>query len=95
MDSAAYRSATAEAGLRGSPPPEPQETSFLEPIERTRRACAQARRAFEVVKAKITPSMTEIEIASELEYQARRFGAKRLSFEPIVGVGPRAALPPG
>ena len=39
--------------------------------------------------------MTEPEVAAELEYQARRFGAKGLSFEPIVGVGPRAALPHG
>jgi Xaa-Pro aminopeptidase len=64
-------------------------------IERTRRACDIARRAFDVARAKITPSMTEMEIAAELEYQARRFGAKKLSFEPIVGVGPRAALPHG
>ena len=64
-------------------------------IEATRRACDMARRAFEVVRAKITLSMTEAEISSELEYQARRFGAKGLSFEPIVGVGPRAALPHG
>jgi hypothetical protein len=37
MESSAYRatSAAADAGLRGSPPPETQETSFLEPIERT------------------------------------------------------------
>ena len=54
-----------------------------------------ARRAFEVVRAKLTPAMTEIEVAAELEYQARRFGAKGLSFEPIVGVGARAALPHG
>jgi Xaa-Pro aminopeptidase len=64
-------------------------------IERTRRACDMARRAFDVARAKITLSMTEAEIAAELEYQARRFGAKGLSFEPIVGVGPRAALPHG
>jgi Xaa-Pro aminopeptidase len=64
-------------------------------IERTRRACDMARRTFEVVRAKITQSMTEAEIAAELEYQARRFGAKKLSFEPIVGVGPRSALPHG
>ena len=37
--------------------------------------------------------MTEAEIAAELEYQARRFGAKGLSFEPIVAAGPRSALP--
>jgi len=37
--------------------------------------------------------MTELEVAAELEYQARRFGAKGLSFPAIVAVGPRAALP--
>ena len=42
MDTAGHRGApaasptpTAESGLRGSPAPESQETSFLEPIERT------------------------------------------------------------
>ena len=37
METNAYRatSAAADAGLRGSPPPETQDTSFLEPIERT------------------------------------------------------------
>jgi Xaa-Pro aminopeptidase len=62
-------------------------------IEATRVACQQARRAFEVVRAGLTLSMTELEVAAELEYQARRFGAKALSFPPIVAVGPRAALP--
>ncbi len=64
-------------------------------IERTRRACDIGRKVFEVVRAKLTPAMTEQEVAAELEYQARRFGAKGLSFEPIVGVGPRSALPHG
>jgi Xaa-Pro aminopeptidase len=62
-------------------------------IEATRLAGQQARRAFEVVRASLTPTMTELEVAAELEYQARRFGAKSLSFPPIVAVGPRAALP--
>lgn len=62
-------------------------------IDATRVACVQARRAYEVVRAGLTPSMTELEVAAELEYQARRFGAKALSFPPIVAVGPRAALP--
>ncbi len=43
--------------------------------------------------ASLTPTMTELDVAAELEYQARRFGAKALSFAPIVAVGPRAALP--
>lgn len=62
-------------------------------IEATRLACRQAERAFQVVRALATAETTEKEIAAELEYQARRFGAKRLSFPPIVAVGPRAALP--
>ena len=64
-------------------------------IDRTRIACKQAARAFEAVRALLTPEMTELEIAAELEYQARRFGGKCLSFPPIVGVGPRSALPHG
>ncbi|MCG8448342.1 MAG: Xaa-Pro peptidase family protein [Pirellulales bacterium] len=64
-------------------------------IARTRVACDQARRAFEVVRASLTPDTTELEIAANLEYQARRFGGRCLSFPPIVGVGPRAALPHG
>ena len=62
-------------------------------IDATRVACQQARRAFDVVRASLTPNMTELEVAAELEYQARRFGAKALSFPAIVAVGPRAALP--
>jgi len=62
-------------------------------VDATRVACVQARRAFDVVRAGLTPDMTELEVAAELEYQARRFGAKALSFPPIVAVGPRAALP--
>ncbi|MCI0492905.1 MAG: Xaa-Pro peptidase family protein [Planctomycetes bacterium] len=62
-------------------------------IEATRVACQQARRAYEVVRATITPDMTELDVAAELEYRARRFGAKALSFPPIVAVGQRAALP--
>jgi Xaa-Pro aminopeptidase len=62
-------------------------------IAATRLACQQARRAYDVVRAVIKPEMTELEVAAELEYQARRFGAKSLSFPAIVAVGPRAALP--
>ena len=62
-------------------------------VARTRTACDQARRAFEVVRAAVTPEMTELQVAADLEYQARRFGGKCLSFPPIVAVGPRAALP--
>jgi Xaa-Pro aminopeptidase len=62
-------------------------------VTRTRTACDQARRAFEVVRASLKPDMTELDVATELEYQARRFGAKGLSFPAIVATGARAALP--
>ncbi len=62
-------------------------------IEATRLACRQAAKSFEAARALITPHTTEKQLAAELEYQARRFGAKRLSFPPIVAVGARAALP--
>lgn len=64
-------------------------------VARTRVACDMARRAFEVVRAGITPETTEIQIDADLHYQVRRFGGKGLSFTPIVGVGYRAALPHG
>ncbi|WP_442481231.1 M24 family metallopeptidase [Aeoliella sp. SH292] len=62
-------------------------------IEATRIACEQAAKAFAAARALIRPASTEKEIAAELEYQARRFGAKRLAFPPIVAVGTRSALP--
>jgi Xaa-Pro aminopeptidase len=62
-------------------------------IKQTRLACRQAERAFEAVRRMIRPEMTERDLAAELEYQARKCGAKALSFPAIVAVGPRAALP--
>jgi Xaa-Pro aminopeptidase len=62
-------------------------------IEATRLAAVQARRTFDAVRASLTPNMTELDVAAELEYRARKFGAKALSFPPIVAVGPRSALP--
>jgi Xaa-Pro aminopeptidase len=62
-------------------------------IDATRVACQQARRAFDAVRASLTPDVAETEVAAELEYRARRIGAKALSFPAIVAVGPRAALP--
>lgn len=62
-------------------------------IDKTRTACELARRAFEVVRAGLTPEQTELEVAAEIEYQARRFGGKCLSFPPIVATGARSALP--
>ena len=52
-------------------------------------------RAFEVIRSQLTPDQTELQVAHNLEHQMRAFGAKGCAFDPIVGVGPRAALPHG
>jgi len=58
-----------------------------------RRAIDIAQRGFQAVQGLFTPEMTELEIAHELEHLMRRHGALKAAFEPIVGVGPQAALP--
>jgi Xaa-Pro aminopeptidase len=50
---------------------------------------------FEHVLTFIRPGLEEIEVAAELEYQARRLGAEAMSFETIVASGIRSALPHG
>ncbi len=43
----------------------------------------------------IRPGIRESEIAAEIEYAARRWGAEGMSFETIVAAGVRSALPHG
>jgi Xaa-Pro aminopeptidase len=62
-------------------------------IAEIREAVCLAERAFRVATAGLTPDMTELEVAYELERNIRRFGGQGLSFEAIVGAGDRAALP--
>jgi len=50
---------------------------------------------FEHILGVVRPGMAEIEVAAELEYQARRLGAEGMSFETIVASGARSALPHG
>jgi Xaa-Pro aminopeptidase len=64
-----------------------------EEIALTRRAIEHAEKAFGVIRASLRPQMTEKQIADDLEYQCRLFGAKAAAFPSIIAVGPRAALP--
>jgi Xaa-Pro aminopeptidase len=50
---------------------------------------------FEEVLTKIETGKTEIEVAAELEFAARKRGAEGMSFETIVASGPRSAMPHG
>ncbi|MEZ6066314.1 MAG: Xaa-Pro peptidase family protein [Planctomycetaceae bacterium] len=62
-------------------------------IAETREAVRLAEKGLEVLRAVLTPEMTELEAAWELERTIRRFGGRGMAFPPIVGVGDRAALP--
>jgi len=50
---------------------------------------------FEQILGFIRPGLAEIDVAGELEHQARLLGAEGMSFETIVASGVRSALPHG
>ncbi|MBC8873981.1 MAG: aminopeptidase P family protein [Planctomycetes bacterium] len=70
-----------------------REIKDKDEVAEIREAINVAERAFAVVRASLRPERNEKEIAWELENQIRLFGGTRCSFTPIVGVGPRGALP--
>ncbi len=59
-------------------------------IRRSVKVCSQA--YTQVVKW-LRPGRTELEIAAELDHRMRRLGAEAPSFDTIVAVGKRGALP--
>lgn len=62
-------------------------------LNEIRRSIDLAERAFQVIRHGLHGEQTEAEIAHNLEHQIRLLGGDRCAFEPIVGVGERAALP--
>lgn len=60
-----------------------------------RLAIRLAEKGFATLRATIRPDSTELEVAHDLEHAMRKFGSPGVSFPPIVGVGPRGALPHG
>jgi len=52
-------------------------------------------RLFEHILGVIRPGISEVELAAELEHEARMLGAEGMSFETIVASGIRSALPHG
>jgi len=61
-------------------------------IEQIRRAVALSSRAFSETVPLLRPGILEMEVAAEIEYRMRRYGAERPSFETIVAFGPRTAF---
>ncbi len=62
-------------------------------IERLRRACSIADRAFEEVLNYIRAGVREIEVAARLEYLMRQYGSERAAFETIVASGLNGCYP--
>lgn len=62
-------------------------------LEQIRDAIHVAERGIAVVRSSLRPAQTETEIRYLLESAMRDFGAIGPAFEPIIGVGPTAALP--
>ncbi len=62
-------------------------------LEQIKAAIDYAQRGIGVVRSSLRADQTETEIRYLLEAAMRSFGASGPGFEPIVGVGPTAALP--
>src|SRR5947209_4502188 len=66
-----------------------------EEIEQLRAAVLLASSLFQTALTTIRPGINENVVAGELELQARRAGAEKMSFDTIVAAGARSALPHG
>ena len=64
-------------------------------IQKMQRAQDITDKAFSNVLKKITPEMTELDVAVELEYEMRRNGADGFAFDTIAVSGDASALPHG
>lgn len=62
-------------------------------IELMKRSTALNEAVFRYVHQRLTPDMTEIELASAIESRMRQVGAERPSFDTIVAAGENGALP--
>jgi Xaa-Pro aminopeptidase len=65
----------------------------LEEIHAIRKAISIATDAFNEIFEKVYPGRTEKEIANDIDYTIKQFGAECPSFNTIVASGVRAALP--
>jgi Xaa-Pro aminopeptidase len=64
-------------------------------ISQIRASVLLAASLFQTALSVIKTGVAETQVAGELELQARRAGAEKMSFDTIVAAGPRSALPHG
>lgn len=70
-------------------------TKDPEEIAQIRASVLLGASLFPTALAAIRPGVPEAVVAGEMELQARRAGADKMSFDSIVAAGPRSALPHG
>jgi Xaa-Pro aminopeptidase len=66
-----------------------------EEIQRIREAVQLGAELFDIAVRTIRPGVKEMEVAAEMEYAARKAGARDMSFPTIIAAGERSALPHG
>jgi Xaa-Pro aminopeptidase len=66
-----------------------------EEIEQIRASVVLGASLFQTALSAIRPGVAESVVAGEMELQARRAGAEKMSFDTIIASGPRSALPHG
>ncbi len=64
-----------------------------EELARIKKACEIAERAYHETLTLLRVGMSEREVANELEYRFKKYGASGKSFDTIVGFGPNSAVP--
>jgi len=65
----------------------------LSEIRKMQKSADFAYSAYEYIRKKVRPGVTEIEIAKLLELYCLKKGAERMSFDPIIAFGKNSALP--
>jgi len=70
-------------------------TKDVDELATMRKAALLGCDLFDHILEFLHPGLREIDVAAELEHQARMLGAEGMSFETIVASGPRSALPHG
>ncbi len=83
-----------EVKLVADPVAEFRITKTEEEIETIRKSQEITDRIFEDILKIVEPGkMTELDLAAEIEYRMKKFGAEKPSFDTIVATGPHSALP--
>lgn len=64
----------------------------LQEVESIKKSCAISEQVYEYILGFIQPGMTELDVAAELEYKARKLGSEGTAFDTIVTAGPRIPI---